>query len=129
MALDDIPPMTVRCATTTHRITDANCPHCRIAQLERELKLIAPTGRYNGRNIEEWAAHGAQLEAALRYWMPDETMVTQEHYFAWDKHIKLLQGSSVETKVPLHADQCAYVERGEPCDCGYPHALNRSAKP
>ena len=22
-------------------------------------------------------------------------------------------------RAPLHTDKCAYVERGEPCDCGY----------
>jgi hypothetical protein len=40
MALDDIPPMTVRCATTTHVITDADCPHCRIRELEAENERL-----------------------------------------------------------------------------------------
>jgi len=36
----------------------------------------------------------AALEAALRYWMPDETMVPSEHQKAWDEHIKLMERKS-----------------------------------
>ena len=36
----------------------------------------------------------AELEKALRYWMPDETMVPPEHQKAWDEHIRLMVGSS-----------------------------------
>ncbi len=40
-----------------------------LAETQRQLKLVAPVGRYNGRNIEEWANYGAALEAALhQYW-------------------------------------------------------------
>lgn len=37
-----------------------------LAETQRQLKNVAPVGRYNGRNIEEWAKYGAKLEAALR---------------------------------------------------------------
>ena len=37
-----------------------------LAETQRQLKLVAPVGRHNGRNIEEWAKYGAALEAALQ---------------------------------------------------------------
>jgi hypothetical protein len=33
--------MTVRCASTVHVIKDADCPQCRIAQLEAPVRCIA----------------------------------------------------------------------------------------
>ena len=37
-----------------------------LAEAQRQLKMVAPIGRYNGRDIEGWAKHAAALEAALR---------------------------------------------------------------
>jgi len=35
----------------------------------------------------------AELEKALRYWLPDETLVPTEHAASWAEHVKLLRGS------------------------------------
>lgn len=40
--------------------------------------------------ISMWMGHAQRLEGALRYWMPDETMIPPEHKQAWDEHIELL---------------------------------------
>lgn len=48
------------------RAEDYDALAAELAETQRQLKNVAPVGRYNGRNIEEWAKYGAKLEAALR---------------------------------------------------------------
>ena len=41
-----------------------------------------------GRSLER---ENAALREALRYWMPDETLVEPPHQAAWDSHTALLE--------------------------------------
>lgn len=41
MSIDDILPMTIRCATKTHIITNALCSYCRAAELEALIQEAA----------------------------------------------------------------------------------------
>lgn len=47
--------------------------------------------------LDKRDARIAELEKALRYWMPDETLVESKDVVAWDEHIKLLQRKLMET--------------------------------
>ena len=55
------------------------------AKSEREhgMKMAA-------QELTRLAERCRRLEYALRYWIPDETMVEPEHKVAWDEHIALL---------------------------------------
>lgn len=49
---------------------------------------------YAKERIADQDARIAELLEALRYWMPDETMVPPEHLKAWDMHIGLMERES-----------------------------------
>lgn len=40
--------------------------------------------------VKNWRNRCANLEIALRYWMPDETMIPPEHAEAWREHVNQL---------------------------------------
>jgi hypothetical protein len=64
MTLNDA--LSVVATETIKLMTERDALAAELAETQRQLKIVAPVGRYNGRNIEEWAAYGAALEAALR---------------------------------------------------------------
>lgn len=61
--------------------------NARIAELEVARDALMISANKQGDRIQK-------LKQALRYWIPDETLVEQRHEAAWNEHVKLL-GSSL----------------------------------
>lgn len=61
-----------------------------VEDLEKRIEFAAFGLAVVERRRDELKAENERLRIALRYWLPDETMIPKGHEVAWNEHVALI---------------------------------------
>lgn len=98
-----------------------------LAETQRQLKMVAPIGKYNGRDIEGWAKRAGEMEAALAQANADLKAVWIETGKGLDglKRTEVALGLTAPETEAQHIDRLALAG----CTCPMYEKLHRSGCP
>lgn len=100
-----------------------------LTETQRQLKLVSPIGKYNGRDIEGWAKHAGELESALRE-VRTTGVFSVKHTDLWARIDALLPISKSQQKRFEALTSVEPIKGGQLCHlCNAVHDLMSACPP